>query len=138
MAVLHALLDMADEGDIEPSWDIDAIAERFLAYYRDHNERRPDWPELAKSNNPEEFAVARAKAHVLKMPLHYLSNSDDKFFHLDTGGNRFALADEVAAFWRDERFRELVRERVEYAEAVYWFRWEKNSDTDRTASHHPT
>lgn len=138
MAVLHALLDMADEGDIEPSWDIDAIAERFLAYYRDHNERRPDWPELAKSNNPEEFAVARAKAHILKMPLHYLSNSDDKFFHLDTGGNRFALVDEIAAFWRDDRFRELVRERVEYAEAVYWFRWEKNSDTDRPASHHPT
>lgn len=137
MAVLHALLDMADEGELEASWDIDAIAERFLAYYRDHSDRRLDWPELAKSKNPQEFSTSRAKAHILKMPLHHLSNSDDKFFRLDTDNNRFALVEEVAPFWRDARFRQLVRERVEYAEALYWYRWERKSTGVRNDGRNP-
>lgn len=124
MAVLHSLLDITEEGHTEDSWDIDRIAERFLAYYRDHAERRADWPALAKAKNPQEFPISRARTHILKNPLNFLSNSDDTFFVLDSEANTFRLTDSVAPLWRHRRFRTLVRERVEYAEACYWYRWE--------------
>jgi hypothetical protein len=142
MAVLHGILDITEERYGKASWgassregatrdgaawDIDEIAERFLAYYRDHSERRKDWSELAKAQNPQEFPVSRARKHILQNPLHFLSNSDEKFFVLDTEANTFRLTDSVAPLWQDGRFRTLVRERVEYAEACYWYRWEKRS-----------
>ena len=127
MAVLHALLDIATEEHTEASWDINRIAERFSAYYRDHAERRADWDDLAKAKNPQEFPISRARKHLLKNPLRFLSNSEDTFFVLDSEANTFRLTETVAPLWRDLRFRTLVRERVEYAEACYWYQWERGS-----------
>ncbi len=86
-----------------------------------------DWPELARSSDPYAFPLRRVKTHIMNMPLNYLSGNRSKFFTLDREAGTFALIASMHLFWRKREFRELVCQRVEYAEALYWYRREKNA-----------
>ena len=121
MAILHSLLDMADEGTVETEWSIDPIAKRFLQYYLANPRRIKDWPALAKSSDPTEFGLSKVRTHIISNPLNFLSNTEEKFFELDKAANAFRLKKSMHDLWRDRRFRDLVRERVDYAEACYWY-----------------
>jgi len=136
MAVLKSLLWIAsreaagDEGDADASvrveWTIDEIGSEFLSYYLSDRLRMQDWPELARSSDPHTFPLQRVKTHIVNMPLNYLSDDSSKFFTLDRKAGTFALIPSMHPFWRKRKFRDLVRERVEYAEALYWYRQNKN------------
>jgi hypothetical protein len=119
MAVLHALLDEAETGRVRASWPADEIAPAFLDYYLANRRRTKDYNARARCENPSEFPLPKVVAHLKKMPLDKLSISAGKPFVLD--GDSFILKDAYVPFWHDERFRALVRERVEYAEARYWY-----------------
>ena len=137
MAVLHFLLNNADDspaGEAVPvEWNVADIARAFLNYYRSSKRRIDDWPELARSPDPASFSLLRAVAHIKAMPLRFLSavsgGSGEKFFELH--GDRFALNDAVHDYWRDAYYRLLLRERVEYAEARYWYQREKGEPDSR-------
>lgn len=147
MAVLHTLLDMAVEElqqnlEVEDrakapeaagtpqalvvpelphtEWHVGEIASRFLRYYLANHRRIADWPALSRAEEPESYPMSRVIRHLKSMPLEKLSNSDQKPFVLD--GDRFAIKKPYSAYWKEPRFRELVRERVQYAEARYWDR----------------
>jgi superfamily II DNA or RNA helicase len=118
MAVLHCLLDMAED-ESEPAWSVEEIAERFLSYYLQSQRKIEDWDELSRSDNPQTFPLSKAITHLKKMPLAKLSNQTEKPFELKD--DTFRLKQEYAEYWQDQKFRTLLRERVEYAEARYWY-----------------
>lgn len=119
MAVLHALLDEAETGRVRTTWPADETAPAFLSYYLANRRRTKDYSALARSENPSEFPLPKVVTDLKKMSRDKLSNSPGKPFVLD--GDSFILKDAYVPFWDDERFRALVRERVEYAEARYWY-----------------
>jgi superfamily II DNA or RNA helicase len=124
MAILHAILDIAAEdvaagNPVSSSWLTDELAQRFLAYYLTNARRIADWTELAKQQNPVDFPLQKAATHIKKMPLHRLSDTDSKPFSLDS--HIFSVKDRYVPYWQADRFRDLLRERVEYAEARYWY-----------------
>jgi len=126
MAVLRALLDLDPPGDrIRTEWPVLEIAEQFLLYYESDGRRRADWDELDRHDQPELFPIEKAEAHIKRMPLHFLSDTDEKHFVLDSNANVFSLKAPLRPFWADPKFRALVAERVEYAEARYWYRFAK-------------
>lgn len=120
MAVLHVLLDRSDQGEDSGNWHVHGLAPHFLAYYLRDRRRISDWKELSRVTPPEDFPLSKVVAQLKKMPLGKLSNGEDKPFTLSDGV--FALKDSYREYWRNDRFRALVRERVEYAEARYWAR----------------
>lgn len=136
MAVLHGLLDEADrrtrDEQIPVAWSVSDIAEAFLAYYCSNKRRMADWRELARSPDPYRFPISRAASHVKKMPLYHLSSTasgpEEKYF--DLVDDRFSLKMPVHDYWRDPYFRSLVRERVEFAEARYWYRQMQTESAD--------
>ena len=61
------------------------------------------------------------------MPLHYLSDKEEKFFVLDggkdpVGKDLFRMKDAVAPYWKDDFFRELVRDRNDFTLKRYFYR----------------
>lgn len=120
MAVIHVLLDLSGEGIDVGRWRIEDIAPRFLAYYLVHRRRMGDWAELSRASDPARFRLSKVMSHLRKNPLGKLSNTESKPFVLSQ--REFALKDQYLPYWQNEAFRELVRERVEYAEARYWAR----------------
>lgn len=123
MAVLHSLLDISsreDDGAVRTSWPVQEIAVEFLLYYLVDRRRIEDWPELKRAPQPDQFPADRTVAHLKRMPLDRLSNTPEKPFRLS--GDVFSVADNFAEYWTDTVFRDLVQERVAYAEARYWNR----------------
>lgn len=123
MAVLHSLLDISsreDAGAVRTSWPVQEIAAGFLSYYLVDRRRIEDWPELKRAPQPDQFPVDRTAAHLKHMPLDRLSNPLEKPFRLS--GDTFSVAPDYIEYWTDSIFRDLVRERVTYAEARYWNR----------------
>jgi superfamily II DNA or RNA helicase/predicted house-cleaning noncanonical NTP pyrophosphatase (MazG superfamily)/HKD family nuclease len=103
-------------------WKVSDIAKGFLAYYMEHRDRLSDYEELAKAAKPEVFPLKKVKEHIKKMPLHFLSNTEQDWFVLDKGRDEFGCKEEIAACWEDERFRELVADRVEFGMNRYFMR----------------
>ena len=123
MVVLKGLLQGSSErhGSREKTeWTVREIAERFKRYYLDHPEAREDYVDLARSEDPGGYPLKRVESHIKKMPLHFLSDKEDKFFLLDGEAGTFKLKEEIAPFWRDSFFRSLVEDRVEYALKRYF------------------
>ncbi|MFW6213460.1 MAG: DEAD/DEAH box helicase family protein [Spirochaetota bacterium] len=120
MAVLHSLFALDQKsGAPQTSWQVESIAREFHSYYLEDRSRLADWDALAAEEDPAAFPLSKVISHISKMPLHFLSNADRKFFVLD--GEEFRLKDDVHKYWKDDRFRALVAERIEYAEARYWY-----------------
>lgn len=129
MAVLHALLQIAESetsvGTVaSASWPIEELSRRFLGYYLANHRRIADWPELARYGVPREFPLNRVESHIRSMPLHFLSDKESKPF--DLGENFFSVKSEYLPYWQSDQFRVLFRERVEYAEARYWYKRHKS------------
>jgi hypothetical protein len=64
--------------------------------------------------------LARVSARLKSMPLHFLGNTDKDFFILDKKADIFRLKDGYIPFWRDETFRKLLRELVEFTLVRYF------------------
>ena len=124
MAILHAILDIAAEEtavsrQVSTTWLVTELAKRFLNYYLANERRIADWSDLSKHVTPVEFPLAKVVRHIKKWPLDRLSNEDSKPFLL--GDDTFSVREKYTPFWQGTEFRELLRERVEYAEARYWY-----------------
>ncbi|MFP4409458.1 MAG: DEAD/DEAH box helicase, partial [Spirochaetaceae bacterium] len=123
MAVLRTLLRLAEEaedsGGVESRWSVAEIAPGFLNYYLANRRRIADWADLAREDDPEAYSMSKVIAHLKNMPLNRLSNSSKKLFVLD--GDEFKLKEEYSPYWEHGDFRALLAERVEYAEARYWY-----------------
>jgi hypothetical protein len=117
MVVLNSLLNMPGT-----EWDIDAIAKAFYEFFMDHPEKRFDYDELAASANPEQFPLSKVKTKLLQMPLNFLSNTETDWFTLDKTGNTFSIKPELAPYWKDPFFRNLVADRVRFALVRYFSR----------------
>jgi hypothetical protein len=117
MVVLNSLLNMPGT-----EWDIDAIAKAFYGFFMDHPEKRFDYDELAASTNPEQFPLPKVKSKLLQMPLNFLSNAETDWFILDKTGNTFSIKPELAPYWNDPFFRDLVADRVRFALVRYFSR----------------
>ncbi|MFC1857514.1 DEAD/DEAH box helicase family protein [Thermodesulfobacteriota bacterium] len=117
MVVLLTLLDM--DGT---AWEIEDIAKGFLGYFLSHPDKIFDYDDLAKADAPDDFPLSRVITHIKKMPLHFLSNTENDYFILDADSGLFSLKPEIHNFWNDDRFKALVRERVEFTLARYFQR----------------
>jgi len=127
MVVLTALLDMPGA-----SWNIDGIAARFYRFFMDYPDKRFDYDELAAAPDPENFPLTKVKAKLLQMPLHFLSNTDSDWFILDKPANTFSLKPELAPYWNDPFFRNLVADRVRFALTRYFSRKAQVADIPYT------
>ncbi len=124
MVVLKCLLQRSSDTDLsreKTEWTVREIAERFKRYYVDHPEAREDYTDLARSKDPVGYPLKRVESHIKKMPLHYLSNTEDKFFLLDVNADTFKLKPEISPFWRNSFFRSLVDDRVQYVLKRYLY-----------------
>lgn len=121
-AVLNGLFQIDEaSGRFNTDWNVTEIAERFLRYYQKDRRRALDWPEFARWKGGGEFPQKTAISHIRSFPLKLLSNDKDKLFVL--AGEYFRLKEEYWVYWKDVRYRELVKERLEFAEARYWYTW---------------
>lgn len=120
MTILKCLL----RSEIKTTWSVSDLAECFLKYYLSSRHKMQDWPELARSPAPESFDITKVEAHIKKMPLNYLSDKENSYFALDKEENVFSLKPEVQPYWLNESFRNEVKKRISYAEALYF--WRKN------------
>jgi len=77
-----------------------------------------------KDGNPEHITrePEQVKAKLLQMPLHFLSNTDSDWFTLDKPNNTFSLKPDLAPYWNDPFFRDLVADRVRFAMTRYFSR----------------
>ena len=74
----------------------------------------PDYEDLAQSQDPEQFPLNRVAIKLKQMPLKFLSNTPTDWFVLDKKLGEFWLKESMLPFWRDDSFRDLVRDRVEF------------------------
>ena len=107
---------------VRMEWSPEEIARIFKTYYLEHPDHLDDYPDLARYKQPDQFPISRVVTHIKKNPLHFLSNTDDKFCVLDLDRDRFLLKQEVHPYWRDRFFREFVEDRVEYCLKRYSYR----------------
>jgi superfamily II DNA or RNA helicase/predicted house-cleaning noncanonical NTP pyrophosphatase (MazG superfamily)/HKD family nuclease len=117
MVVLLTLLDMPGT-----EWQIVDIAKGFLQYFLDHPDRMSDYDDLAKSLSPEAFSIKKVISKLKQMPLNFLSNTEKDFFILDKKVDMFRLKPEMIDFWKDEGYRQLIRDRVMFAAERYFRR----------------
>jgi SOS-response transcriptional repressor LexA len=117
MVVLLALLRDAPSNT---QWSVEWIARGFRDHYLDHLEQLGDCSVLAEATDPEGVPLPKFERLLKSMPLHYLSNTDADFFTSDKKAGVFAVKEEIRPFWRENRFRQLLRERVTYALTRYF------------------
>jgi len=117
MVVLKILLDDSLE---RTQWRVEWIAQKFVEHYLTNLEQLADCSVLARADAPQSVPLAKIIGLLKWMPLNYLSNTTADFFTFDRGSGVFALKPEVVSFWRDLRFRELLKERVTYALIRYF------------------
>ena len=117
MVVLTCLLEMPGT-----KWSVEDIAARFHRFFLDHREKLFDYDDLAGLADPENFPLSKVKAKLLQMPLHYLSNTDEDCFLLDRDKGIFSLKPELAPYWSDPFFRDLVADRVRFTLIRYFSR----------------
>ena len=119
MVVLTCLI--ATEPD-RTEWQVEEIAAAFKGYYLEHPERLWDYADMARAPDPAAYPLSRVASHVLRNPLHFLSNKPASWFALDSERSTFGLVPPLRDFWRKGPFRELVRDRVQFARERYFQR----------------
>jgi SOS-response transcriptional repressor LexA len=117
MVVLKVLLDDSPE---HTEWRVEWIAQKFTEHYLANLEQLADCSVLARADAPQSVPLAKIVGLLKWMPLNYLSNTTADFFTFNRGSGVFALKPEVVSFWRNSRFRELLKERVTYALIRYF------------------
>ena len=115
MTVLKTLLELPGT-----EWDVSDIAQGFLDYYLKHNDKMFDYDDLYKSATPQSFLLSKVIAKIKRMPLHFLSNTKEDYFILEKEDGRFRLKPEVHQYWKDDNYKVLVADRVNFALARYF------------------
>jgi superfamily II DNA or RNA helicase/HKD family nuclease len=105
----------------ETQWNIDDIAKWFKQFFLNHLEYLPDYKAMYDQTAPERYSEKMVKAHLLKMPLFYLSVKSSDCFVLDKDHAMFSLKPEYHAYWKQPEFRILVQDRVEYVLKRYFY-----------------
>jgi len=109
-------------------WSVKTIAEHFLNFFLENNDKRWDYKALYEAKDPLNFNLNSVISHLERMPLHFLSNYDKDYFILDKTANTFALKEEIRPYWENFFFRELTIDRVDFLLARYFSRKEPPSE----------
>lgn len=126
MVVLMVLLNTDTS---RTKWTVAEIAEGFREHYLEHLEQMWDYSDMARSSDPRTFSIEKVVRKLSDMPLNYLSDTEDKFFHFDRQQATFSLKSEIHPFWENPVFREQVADRILYALKRYFHR--KKADLDK-------
>ncbi|MFO7846789.1 MAG: hypothetical protein R6V27_09530 [Balneolaceae bacterium] len=118
-AVLLFLLSTESE---RTSWSVSEIARGFLDFYLSNPVFLKDYDALAQEEDPAKYSLSKVESHISNMPLNYLSNQERDCFDFDREERVFSVRDEYRGYWRERRFRELVRDRVDFALKGYIIR----------------
>ena len=89
------------------SWSVDKIAEGFYGYFMSHPEKIFDFQALANFPEPENYPLSRVRSHILRMPLHYLSNTDQDWFVLSDDRQIFSIKQKLEPYWAKKNSRSL-------------------------------
>jgi hypothetical protein len=116
MAVLSYLIKTRED---MTEWDVDAVAKGFHDFYLNNPVFIEDYPELQRAENPAEYSPGKIRQHVLKNPLHYLSNTEADCFILDKKQNRFLLKEDYRPYWKNSEYRKLLGDRITYVLKKY-------------------
>ena len=117
MVVLQTLLGL--EGT---SWKVDEIADGFYKFFLRDRSRLFDYDDLANAPEPENFPISRVIRKIKEMPLEKLSNMEKDYFVLDRGSEIFSLKPVIHDFWNNGKYKELVKERVDFLLTRYFQR----------------
>jgi superfamily II DNA or RNA helicase len=118
-----ALLSLLELGGVE--WQVEDIAKVFLSYYLKNKERLLDYDELSKAADPASFPLAKVAAHLKLMPLGKLAGTGSDFFELDKETGIFRIGAACRNIWAERNFQELIRDRVAFGLARYFYRKER-------------
>lgn len=132
MVVLKTLLSDTLE---RTQWPAEWIAEGFKTYYLQNQDHTKDCTPLAKAKTPKNVSLTTIVRLLKNMPLHYLSNKESDFFTFDKNNNLFSIKEDksdtdntsVKALWNEKDFQSLVKDRVDYALAAYFYRRKHHS-----------
>jgi len=119
MVVLKWLIQSDPEVN---QWEVEDIAIGFKQYFLDNPEHLHDYAEMARSTDPHEFSLKKVASQLRKMPLNYLSNTEDDYFIFDREKDLFILKPEVVPYWSQQEYRKLVKDRVTFALKRYFYR----------------
>ena len=117
MVVLKTLLKMPGT-----TWPIRDIAQGFLDYFIMHPDKTFDYDDLAKADDPKDFPLSMVVSKLKQMPLHFLSNKEDDYFILDKNKDEFSLKAEIHSYWKDDDYKALLEDRIEFSLARYFQR----------------
>lgn len=117
MVVLKTLLKMPGT-----TWSIKDIALGFMDYFIMHPDKRFDYDDLAKAEDPKDFPLSMVVSKLKQMPLHFLSNKKDDYFILDKNNDKFSLKPEIHIYWKGDDFKNLLEDRIEFSLARYFQR----------------
>jgi superfamily II DNA or RNA helicase/predicted house-cleaning noncanonical NTP pyrophosphatase (MazG superfamily)/HKD family nuclease len=121
MVVLKTILNLPGS-----TWNVTDIARGFLNYYLHHRERIVDYDDLANAEDKGTFPLRRVERKLMEMPLKFLSNKEKDWFILDRDNKSFSIREELAAQWPDTTVRGLMKDRVEYNLARYFYRKQRS------------
>jgi len=117
MVVLQTLLKLSGT-----TWQIKDIAQGFLDYFLKHRDKIFDYEDLSKADDKKAFPLSKVVAKLKQMPLHFLSNTENDYFILDKGNDKFILKPEIHDYWEDGNYKALIKDRIEFALARYFRR----------------
>jgi hypothetical protein len=117
MVVLQTLLGL--EGT---SWKVDEIADGFYNFFLNDRSKLFDYDDLANATEPENFPISRVIRKIKGMPLDKLSNMEKDYFVLDRDSEIFSLKPVIHDFWSNEKYKALVKERVDFLLTRYFQR----------------
>jgi superfamily II DNA or RNA helicase/HKD family nuclease len=98
----------------EAAWNVDETAAAFLRFYLTNPLLIEDYPDLNRFPDPAAYPLSRVKSHLLKNPLHFLSNTEEDCFTLDRSRETFSLKEEYRPYWNDASCQALIRDRLTY------------------------
>jgi len=117
MVVLQTLLKLSGT-----TWRIKDIAQGFLDYFLKHRDKIFDYEDLSRADDTKAFPLSKVVAKLKQMPLHFLSNTENDYFILDKENDKFSLKREIHDYWEDDKYKALIKDRIEFALARYFQR----------------
>lgn len=117
MVVLKCLLELGGH-----EWSVEKIATAFHRYYLLNEIYLYDWDDIARQDSPAEYPIKKTIQHLIKMPLSKLAGGGREYFELDIQRKIFGIKIKYRQYWDEPYFRELLKDRIEYALARYYYR----------------